>query len=150
MISSQALRQQVNERFENAQRAFRIEFAKLAATNPVEAAALGEQFATAYLQVISDSSTERFFIPPDVRVFVGSDAYCQLRPIDPSSTLSRRHAVIEIRNGRALLEDLNSANGTWVNGTRIARGTKTLADGDVVRFGTIEMTLRMLDGVTDH
>ena len=54
---------------------------------------------------------------------------------DPSSDLvldhplvSRHHATIHLRNGRYYLIDLNSSNGTYVNGERVARQTHLSAD----------------------
>ena len=34
--------------------------------------------------------------------------------------VSRRHAVISLHNGRCMIEDLGSANGTFVNGRRLS------------------------------
>jgi uncharacterized protein YkwD len=48
--------------------------------------------------------------------------------------VSRRHAVIRYRDGRYLIRDLQSTNGTFVNEKRI-RDTTALKDGDHVRFG---------------
>jgi pSer/pThr/pTyr-binding forkhead associated (FHA) protein len=48
--------------------------------------------------------------------------------------VSRRHAVIRYRDGRYLIRDLQSTNGTFVNDKRI-RDTAALKDGDHVRFG---------------
>ena len=45
--------------------------------------------------------------------------------------VSRRHAVVKVVEGRYLLEDLGSANGTFVNGERIA-GARELQDGDQI------------------
>jgi pSer/pThr/pTyr-binding forkhead associated (FHA) protein/predicted Ser/Thr protein kinase len=56
--------------------------------------------------------------------------------------LSRRHArVSRGSNGQLTIEDLGSANGTFVNGERIA-GPRTLRLGDSVRVGrtTLELT----------
>jgi pSer/pThr/pTyr-binding forkhead associated (FHA) protein len=44
--------------------------------------------------------------------------------------VSRRHAVIKVIAGRVLVEDLGSANGTFVNGQRIT--THELQDGDEI------------------
>lgn len=51
---------------------------------------------------------------------------------DPS--ISRRHAQLSLRNGAAMLEDMNSANGTYLNGRRISGATK-LKHGDQIRMG---------------
>jgi RND superfamily putative drug exporter len=49
--------------------------------------------------------------------------------------ISRRHArITRDPDGRLLIEDLGSANGTWINGERID-GPRTLRPGDTVRMG---------------
>lgn len=49
-------------------------------------------------------------------------------------TVSRRHARLWFADGRWYLEDLQSANGTLVNNTRIYQPV-VLNDGDVINFG---------------
>jgi len=49
-------------------------------------------------------------------------------------TVSRHHAVLRFENGRWLVEDKGSANGTFVNDVRI-RWPQMLKDGDRIRFG---------------
>ena len=53
---------------------------------------------------------------------------------DPS--LSRRHARITWRENRALLEDLQSHNGTFVNGRRVQEPV-ALGPGDQLRLGRV-------------
>lgn len=54
--------------------------------------------------------------------------------------LSRRHAIILREDDRVLVKDLNSRNGTFVNGTIIpGGGTSIIHDGDEVRFGNLAM-----------
>jgi class 3 adenylate cyclase len=48
--------------------------------------------------------------------------------------ISRRHALIRTRDDRFEIDDLDSLNGTWVNGHRI-RETARLSPGDVIRLG---------------
>ena len=47
--------------------------------------------------------------------------------------ISRHHAVVLVSAGGAVIEDLNSTNGVFVNGTRIAR--RQLCEGDLVTVG---------------
>lgn len=49
-------------------------------------------------------------------------------------TVSRRHAIIVLRDGDVLLHDDNSLNGTWRNDERVTDGV-ALADGDIIRLG---------------
>ena len=75
-----------------------------------------------------------------------------------SSTVSARHAVIQRRAAGYSVADLESTNGTFVNGVRV-RGSVPLARGDEVRFGdarfaflsqarsTVRKTRRLRPGV---
>lgn len=56
---------------------------------------------------------------------------------DPEAKVSRRHARITLSEGKYLLEDLGSTNGTFVNrGKRLPPGTRhTLNDGDEIIVG---------------
>ena len=51
----------------------------------------------------------------------------------PESEVSRNHAVLERRGRNIELADLNSENGTLVNGERITR--RVLAEGDRISLG---------------
>ncbi len=55
---------------------------------------------------------------------------------------SRQHALVTFEEGKLSVEDLNSANGTFVNRVRIYPGQKRdLAVGDVLQIGTVQMKL---------
>jgi class 3 adenylate cyclase len=49
--------------------------------------------------------------------------------------ISRRHALVRVTGDLIEIDDLDSLNGTWVNGQRIATTTR-LRRGDVVRLGS--------------
>jgi len=51
---------------------------------------------------------------------------------------SARHARIEVRGDGAWVQDLDSTNGTYVNGARVA-GAQRLDAGDVVRVGETDL-----------
>jgi S1-C subfamily serine protease len=55
---------------------------------------------------------------------------------DPAGDLevSTRHALLSLKNGRWYVRDLDSKNGTLVNGD-LARGFTPVAAGDVIQFG---------------
>jgi pSer/pThr/pTyr-binding forkhead associated (FHA) protein/acyl-CoA hydrolase len=58
----------------------------------------------------------------------------------PEDLASRQHARV-IPSGRTfIIEDLRSANGTFVNGQRLQR--RVLADGDLIRIGGCELVFR--------
>jgi hypothetical protein len=66
-------------------------------------------------------------------VVVGRDDGCAI--VDPDPSVSRRHAIVLMQSdGRFLLTDLGSTNGTFVNGSRVE--SVVLTDGDQVRFGS--------------
>src|SRR5712692_3489498 len=64
-------------------------------------------------------------------VMVGRDRSCAIVLAHPA--VSRRHARITLSGTSCVLEDLKSANGTYVNNTRVEKAK--LKPGDVVRFG---------------
>src|SRR5438128_9848543 len=64
-------------------------------------------------------------------VMVGRDRSCAIVLAHPA--VSRRHARITLSGTSYVVEDLKSANGTYVNNTRVERAK--LKPGDVVRFG---------------
>ncbi len=53
--------------------------------------------------------------------------------------ISRRHARLRFRDGRWILQDLESTNGTSVNGVRVGRSV--LVAGDVISIGTQRLTI---------
>ena len=53
--------------------------------------------------------------------------------------VSGRHAEIEHRAGRLVVRDLDSKNGTWVNGLRVSE--REIVPGDRLRFGSVEVTV---------
>lgn len=56
--------------------------------------------------------------------------------IIPEQTVSSKHATISIQNGSFFLKDLDSTNGTFVNGTRIDQ--KLLKSGDLIKLGAAQ------------
>jgi hypothetical protein len=57
------------------------------------------------------------------------------------SSISRHHARITLRAGKATLEDLESKNGTWIGEERV-KGPTPLADGDELRLGLVRLVFR--------
>jgi DNA-binding winged helix-turn-helix (wHTH) protein len=75
---------------------------------------------------------------------LGRDRDCAVR-VD-SASVSRRHARIVVAPGETTVEDLQSKNGTRVNGRR-AGGRVALRDGDRIQVGSVTMTYRTLDSL---
>ncbi len=79
-------------------------------------------------------SGQRFDVKADGD-FIGRDGgSAQIVIGDPR--ISKRHVWIGVKNGRVVIEDQNSRNGTFVNDPRSARVTETsLSPGDTVILG---------------
>ena len=60
-----------------------------------------------------------------------------------SPGVSRRHALIRVTSGHATVEDLGSKNGTFIADRRVDSPTP-LADGDVIRVGSVPVTFKVL------
>ncbi|MCI0664746.1 MAG: MFS transporter, partial [Acidobacteria bacterium] len=56
------------------------------------------------------------------------------------TAISRRHAAIELREGRYLIKDLGSLNGLFVNSLRIGEHGRMLLDGDQIELGRTRIT----------
>jgi DNA-binding winged helix-turn-helix (wHTH) protein len=63
--------------------------------------------------------------------------------IDDNS-VSRRHARVVIRGDAATVEDLDSKNGTTLNGARLT-GSAPLEDGAMIRLGSVPLLFRIFD-----
>jgi len=72
----------------------------------------------------------------------GRDEDCEL--VIDAETVSRRHARITVISGNATIEDLNSTNGTHVNGKSIS-GPTAITDGNEVSLGTATLIVRRRD-----
>ncbi len=75
-------------------------------------------------------------------VTVGRDRSCTLVLTHPA--VSRRHAKLSIEGSQVVLEDLKSANGTFVNNARVDK--VNVAEGDVIRFGADPVCSYVLRG----
>lgn len=97
----------------------------------------------------------RAFVPPPLVFFEEKPRPGRELPVEDGMTIgrtdgdvlladpqvSRRHAVVRLVDSRAVLEDLGSTNGTFVNEERI-EGRRDLEVGDMVRFGAIAWRLK--------
>jgi pSer/pThr/pTyr-binding forkhead associated (FHA) protein len=69
---------------------------------------------------------------------IGRGEDVQLRP--KSDLISRRHCVLGARDGKAYCKDLDSRNGTFINGEQI-KGEVQLKVGDVLRVGRLQFEI---------
>jgi serine/threonine protein kinase len=60
-----------------------------------------------------------------------------LTDLDEKKIVSRRHAMVQSQNNEFILQDLESRNGTFINGERLSPNqTHVLTSGDVIEFGS--------------
>lgn len=72
-------------------------------------------------------------------VVVGRAAAADVSVRDAS--LSRQHVALELVDGEVWVEDLQSKNGTWVNGSKISRSL--LCVGDTLSIGAVTASLHV-------
>lgn len=82
------------------------------------------------------------------KFLIGRSDDCHLRP--KSESISRRHCAIVRKDGRILLIDLKSRNGTHVNGKKLDPSkAKVLKDGDKITVGKLEFLAVIEAGVSN-
>jgi hypothetical protein len=73
------------------------------------------------------------------RLVFGRKEECQVRI--PVSSVSREHCELRVEDDKAIVRDLGSSNGTYVNGERVQE--KELAAGDLLAVGPMVFVLRV-------
>lgn len=72
-------------------------------------------------------------------VLIGRSADCHLQPNDRVGGVSRTHARLDLDERGIIITDLNSKNGTWLNGLEIE--CAPVENGDQLQIGAWEMTI---------
>ena len=67
----------------------------------------------------------------------------------PDPSISRRHALARVEGKTLVLEDLGSANGTYLNGNVVRSATRA-EHGDTLKVGAVELEVRIEEGGTDE
>jgi uncharacterized protein (TIGR02266 family) len=81
-------------------------------------------------------------LPPGENV-LGRDMVCRIRFNDPS--VSRQHVRIVVDFKSAIVEDLGSTNGSWVNGEKLM-GPRVLGNRDQVKLGNRVLSVLVMEG----
>lgn len=89
--------------------------------------------------------TEEYALSNERPATIGRDANCTI-PLD-SRMVSKAHALVEFRDGEYTIQDLESANGTRVNGD--ATSVRVLEPGDQIEIGDIALTFLDLGSADD-
>jgi predicted component of type VI protein secretion system len=73
---------------------------------------------------------------------IGRDPECQLRPA--SQAVSKQHCAIVIRDGKVLVKDFGSTNGTFVNDERVPPETeREVNPGDRLKLGPLDFRVEI-------
>lgn len=80
---------------------------------------------------LGDRVVQKYLLYKDQKMTVGRAPDNDIALENPA--VSRRHSTIQMVNGRYIIEDNNSANGTYVNGVRVTR--TEILDKDVITIG---------------
>jgi S1-C subfamily serine protease len=86
-----------------------------------------------WLSIRSGPQTGRILEVAKDRFVIGRDADCDLALVDDDK-ISRKHAAITAREGRFVVQDLGSTNGTYVDEERIVAPTE-IHTGDSIKVG---------------
>ena len=98
---------------------------------------LGNKLAS--LLVVRGANVGTHYLIRETKQRLGRDSHCDI-PLEDSEA-SRTHAEIDYVDGKYVLRDLGSSNGTFVNGVRITE--HTLCIGDRVQIGKRLMLFRL-------
>jgi len=89
---------------------------------------------------------------PEGESFVGRDLRCHMRFNDP--VMSRRHLSLVVQDGQVTVKDLNSSNGTRLNGEPLFTAARA-SHGDIISIGAREFKIlesergdELLDNIT--
>jgi pSer/pThr/pTyr-binding forkhead associated (FHA) protein len=92
------------------------------------------------LKILNGSKKGTLIPIPKPKCVIGRGDDCHLRP--QSDAVSRQHATIITTENEVTVRDMNSRNGTFVNGERVGEDA-VLLTGDVLRIGPLEFELQI-------
>ncbi len=100
------------------------------------------------LKVLSGTHEGKLIHIKDEKFLIGRGETCQLRP--KSESISRKHCAIVQKDGRLLLVDLKSRNGTYINEKQVLPDrAKILKNGDRLRCGQLEFEVMLEVGIAN-
>jgi len=100
----------------------------------------------AAIVLLGDRKTYQHWIIDQDALVLGRDETCDI--MIPERQISRQHVRFHRdENERYIIEDLDSKNGTWVNGHRL-EGSRELSDGDEIHIALVVRLRFIGSGVT--
>lgn len=98
------------------------------------------------LKVLAGSQEGKEVLVTSEKFLIGRSSSCQLRP--KSESVSRKHCILVIKDGKALVQDLKSRNGTFINEKRLpVDRAKVLKGGDHLKVGRLEFEVVIEHGL---
>jgi predicted component of type VI protein secretion system len=98
------------------------------------------------LRVLGGAHSGKEIQVKDEKFLIGRSDSCQLRP--KSDSISRKHCAILQRDGKLIVADLGSRNGTFLNEKRLEpERAKIASAGDVLRVGQLEFEVLVEHGI---
>jgi predicted component of type VI protein secretion system len=89
------------------------------------------------LKVLSGSHEGKEIAVKQDKFLIGRSESCHLRP--KSESVSRKHCILVIKDGKLLALDLKSRNGTFVNDKQLSpEKAKILKNGDKLKVGHLD------------
>lgn len=98
-----------------------------------------------FLELLKDGKPKQRIVVKDGESYVGRADDCKIRI--PSSSVSRKHCKLTLKDRLAFIVDLQSVNGTFVNGVKITKST-ILREGDILLIGPITFRVMVPTSVT--
>lgn len=118
------------------------------AMSPPPTDAPADDSQTSGPRLVDIASGEAFYMGDGEIITIGrADPVTGIRPdidlsdLDASRSVSRRHAkIVKTTDGWAVLEEVGTVNGTFVNDQRVPSGVEVpLVEGDRVKIGLIDL-----------
>ncbi|MEM9775010.1 MAG: FHA domain-containing serine/threonine-protein kinase [Chloroflexota bacterium] len=81
-----------------------------------------------YLITCNKGEPEKLILYPNIPIVIGRLPDCEL--VLPSGRVSKKHVQIELQDSQVVVTDLNSTNGSVINGHRLLAGKQIAWDGN--------------------
>ena len=93
---------------------------------------------TQWILSLNNKPLKRFTIKEGWNLIIGRGADADV--IVDNTAISRQHASLELKDGKYILSDLGSLNGTFVNGKKIS-SAETIELNDTIRLGKFKLSV---------
>lgn len=99
-----------------------------------------------HLVVLSEGKAQGTKIPVTLSQFlIGRDPQCHLRPASP--IISKRHCMIQMKDGKVVVRDFSSTNGTFVNEVPV-KNEREIHHDDILQVGPISFRVELQKAVS--